>query len=601
MLKSLTLMVLMATAVGAADLEDAWLKAVGLETAGRSEEAMESFAEIERRALDAGRYGLWMRAFAAGFRLLPHAMKIDAAEALPVFADFARKVPAEARPAANLAMAHFLWEYYTDNRSAIDARGESVGDGISRWNRRQFVDAVFDCFGRVLADAQQLKKTPARDYPEVLAAEEGIIALRPSLYDRFLHDMIAFCGLSLGERGEVRHGDVFCDAEKFMRSAPSLKDADAPLDRALALFAELLNFHRGDKDLLAFAACDLDRLRFCARFCRSAQDRRAYASALDQYIAKWRRFEVSAVAAALRVRLAADAEEFALAGVLAARAIAAFPGSAGAAECRRIVKEMERPVLELSLPRVWNAKGTELSASYKNLNAVYFRMIALPDARMMMGLLSAPDAERMAESLARSGAGKSWAQILPPSVDNTVRKYDFAAAGEFRPGFYLLQASTTQKFDDSGKGVWLPVTVGDFSMAVKSGSGTISGVLTERRSGEPVSKGRISLWSAGTNGVDLCRIGSADDEGRFVFRCKAGRYMLLASKNGISSLSDLIDHAVTPDGRPEQDQAKYVMQNRHAEFTVEKAEPISGDTERLFVSPIWKKGTIRPWDPGKRY
>jgi uncharacterized protein YfaS (alpha-2-macroglobulin family) len=498
-----------AAAFGAGPRDAQWEKVDGALAAGLPKTAIAELQPIIAAALADHAYGEAIKA--VGRRIaLESIIQGDKPEAriLRMQAEVA-KAPAAMKPAMEAILAHWYWEYFQQNRWRFMQRtrtGAAPGPDFQTWDLAQILAEIDRHFSAALADSAGLKATPIGAYDDLLNPGSAPDNYRPTLFDFLTYDALAF--YQAGEQGGAAAEDefeiaadspIFGDAAEFLQWRPAGADAASPQRKAIVLYQELLRFHRSDSDRSAFHDADLARLDFGWNLAVGDTKDDRFEAALRRFIAATSAHEVSARAlAALATQLDAKGEP-AQARQLAEQGLAAFPDTAGGAECYNLIQTIEAKSLRLDTEHVWNPPWPTLNVTYRNLTKIYFRAVAVDFsdylARGQWGFGDL-NADRLHDLLAVPPA-LSWAADLPPTSDFKEQTKQLSAPTSLKPGFYIVLASPDSAFDDLGREVSVAtVWVSDLALVLQTRTdrGDQGGFVLRANSGEPVAGAVVRLW-----------------------------------------------------------------------------------------------------------
>ncbi len=487
-------------------LEQAWKEADEAREKGAFKQASAYLESIERAAVSQRLWGQAVKAVAARAECAATLRGGGPGSAISLLHDAVERAPEPMRPMLAVLLANRYWRCFAEGNAQPGAP-ISVVDGQSgkkeAWTLPQLQAEVEHQFRRALAYAAELKTVPVSDYGDLLEAGTAPDVCRPTLYDFLVNEMIAFYalgaddGVTWNDGTELSaEGPAFSSDADFMFVIPEDAAKRSHVLRALRLFQELLSFHAADKDLAAYADADLNRLVFCRRHVSGEQADERYAAALDRFINTWKRLEIMSRAAALRARLALNEGKPGLAHVIAQNGAAAYPASVGAAQCRNLVAEVERPRLSFHAERVWCKPWPELTVTYTNLREVFFRAvpIAFEETLSDDGAPVFRNAEKASALLSRK-AVKEWSLPLQPAADYLPHTFCQPVPKNLPPGLYAVFASSDGTFSGHGAPLFGEVfCVSSLALAVRQSGGRVQGIVLSANEGEPVAGARVELW-----------------------------------------------------------------------------------------------------------
>ncbi len=529
------------------DFSKAWDGVQKAVSEGLPKTAVERLAALEKAAVAREQWADAVRAVLERTGIEASLRGGKAEEGIPQFREAIAKAPEPMRPFMELVLAHLYWQYLNDNRWRLSRRtsvaGGEEGADIATWSLPRVLDEMEAQFERVMAYEPVLKATPVEEYGALLEKGSAPDAYRPTLFDFAAYELVDF--YALGEQAGARpedtvelaaDGPALDDVSGFSFIIPDEAARRSHVLRALRLFQDLLKFHEKDADPSAYADADLQRLQFCRnQVVGEGRDLR-YAAALDRFAQKWKKHEILSRAHALRARLALEAGNATLAWTLAQQGAAAYPKSAGAAQCRNLVSGIEAPSVSFAAEQVWCEPWPAMEITYKNLKAVQFRAVPVTFEEMFK------DRTRYAYQSCESGAAllrrrpaKTWDVALPPAGDYKERTYGAQVPSDLPPGLYAVFASTDGSYVKDGKPVaWGVFRVSTLALVMARGENTLGGYVLTARGGEPVAGVRVQVWRFDRK--DAYRREQTfvtDEDGYFgVPGEQAGDLLLVAEKDG---------------------------------------------------------------------
>src|SRR2546423_1112545 len=368
------------------------------------------------------------------------------------------KAPRELVPMLDTILANWYWHYFQNNRWRFmqrTATAQAPGKDFTTWDLPRLFAEIDRQFGKALAAADVLKKTPITTYADLL--EKGTMpdAYRPTLYDFVAQEALSF--YSSGEQAAAKPQDafevaatspIFDTAERFIAWKIQTEDTNSPVYKALRLYQELLAFHLKDRDPSAFADADLARVLYGQNIAHGEEKNARSKAALETICKRWPDHEVSASALYHLARTIQEEGDLVQARATAQRGASAFPNSPGGKQCRNLITEIESKSAAISTERVWNAALPKIQVNYKNVEAVYFRAVAFDWNTFLERRHTRP--EYLSESERKALLAKTptfaWSAKLPATPDFKERTEKLSAPDNLKPGFYFLIARHDPNF-----------------------------------------------------------------------------------------------------------------------------------------------------------
>ena len=429
------------------------------------------------------------------------------------------KAPKEIVPLLDTILANWYWHYFQQNRWRFLQRTQTAqppGKDFTTWDLARIFTEIDKQFGKALANADTLKKTPVGTFDEVLQKGTLPDTYRPTLYDFVAHEALKF--YTSAEQAGAKAQDafelfadkpvyglvpVFGTAEQFIAGKIERRADESPTEKAFFLFRDLLLFHRNDTDVTAFADADLARLVWAYNAAFGEDKAARYKAALKTFVERHADHEVSALALNYWGRVVQGQGDWVQARQLAQRGENAHRNSPGGKLCHNLIAEIEAKSAAINTERVWNLSTPTINVRYRNLTNIYFRAVAYDWNTFLDKRRNRPeylnDAERK-ELLAKAPT-LAWNTNLPPTPDFKERAIELLAPTKLAPGFYFLVASHNAEFSDTDNQVtFTDVWVSELALVVRPHDRKIEGFVLEANSGEPVMGAEVAGWYLDNNG-----------------------------------------------------------------------------------------------------
>lgn len=169
--------------------------------------------------------------------------------------------------------ARLLIAIYNRDRRKIMSRtviqgGQPDETRIAYWTTADFQIKIHDLYTQALAPATLLQQSPTKKYDAVINKGNTPL-LRPTLYDLIMQDAIAYYSSGLADESPSEPGYVLEDPQLLAGAAafathkfiqPEASDSLNSTWIQLGYYQALIAFHLKDKDPLALADLDLERL-----------------------------------------------------------------------------------------------------------------------------------------------------------------------------------------------------------------------------------------------------------------------------------------------------------------------------------------------------
>jgi len=392
----------------------------------------------------------------------------------------------------------FQWQLR--NRTEI---ADFKPEDIRTWSTANFIDESSSYY---LASVKHpnLDQVNIDQYKAITSEPNNVEGLRPSLYDFLAHRALSYF---INDRSfltepayafEINDDAVFAEAEKFSKQTYTSRDTSSKKLQALQLFQQLLTMHLQDEDASALVDVDLKRLKFMYDQSVAENKSQLYEAALKKLEAKYQNIppytQVLSNLAYLFIRKSYDGNEesedkwnYKIANEYCEKAIAKFPKSFGANECRNVRVRIKRKELAVNTEQVNPSQQAILAnIEYRNVNTLFSKVAKL----------STEDAEKL-ENL---NYDKRLSFLNKLEVTQTAT-YQMPDDGDFRShttevkidplpfGKYVLMVSDSKAFTDQKHVVSiLNFDVSDlFYWHRNRKNGVNELIVADRKEGNPLS------------------------------------------------------------------------------------------------------------------
>ena len=571
---ALALMVSTHISLGAALREDLWRQVNDAVQKGLPKTAITNLEPIIAGALKDKAYAEAAKAIAKKIVLEGNIQGDKPEEKITRLEAEMARAPKEMAPVLETLLAHWYWQYFQQNRWRFlqrTATAQASGKDFTTWDLPRLFAEIDRHLQQSLAPGKILQATPISAWDDLI--EKGAMpeSYRPTLYDFIAREALEF--YTSGEQAAAKSEDAFelaADSPIFLPAGEFLPwvdrlvgDTNAPAVKALQLYRDVMRFHQSDAPpRLAFAAADLERLTWGWNAAFGEDKNARYKAALETFIGSRAGFDISALAMEREARVLQQEGDLVAAHELAGRGAKLFPNSPGGKLCFNLVHEIEDKSAGITTERVWNAPWPKITVRYKNVDAVYFRAIAVDWEMFLQRQYTRPETlnEKERREILDKTPALTWSATLPPTADFKEKTFDVDAPEHLKPGFYFIAASHDKDFRESDNVISMTdVWVSDLAMVTRTRDGRIEGFVLEANSGEPVSGADISVWHLDQNGsghraADPKLV--TDENGFFSMKPEpvAGRgYLFRARQNGreLATAEDLWWYQWNAPGEPQ--------------------------------------------------
>ena len=453
---------------------------------------------------------------------------------------------ATARAAVELYYAHALLEYLSGYSWEIRQRERVVSAApdtpldLKAWTAEQIAAEAERSFLAVWERREELGSVAVGDFP-YLQANDFPKGIRDSLRDavsylfveRLLGDSSFWSASEANDVWQLDLGNLLAERPDVPAGAVH------PLLRAVAVLADLEQWHRGRGELGAELQAYLHRQALLSEHRQGEADRRRRREALEQRLPRfrgdpWWSMGVYSLAQDLD-QVASDPERRIRARALALEGERAYPGTHGAQRCRQLIAQIESPDYQLQSMTVDGADRRSIEITHRNLAALYLRAYPV-DLAAQLGRAEfrgffPTDAREIERLLATATPVAEWKVALPPTADYLSHR-TFVTPPLAKAGTYLLVASAGRGFGESGnRRVALAFTLSDLVLIEEGQHLPWRVRLVSGRTGAPAGGVEVALyrntWRAAPERIATVR---TDAAGRAEFAAT------VAAANGATNL-----------------------------------------------------------------
>ncbi|MCX6566067.1 MAG: MG2 domain-containing protein [Candidatus Aminicenantes bacterium] len=513
--------------------DELWKKVEAADRDGLPKTAIGHLKEIVQISLEQKREGEALRALTRQL-VLESVVEGNKPEARVVrIREEIEKAPAGMKTMLRVILAQWYRHYYSRNRWRFMERSATAGGidekDFTTWDLRRIIQEIDSLYQDILKDEAVLKKTPVSVFRDFLEPGDQPATIRPTLYDFVAFEALEF--YASGERAAAAPEDAFVlesdspalgPAAEFIRYKPGTTDADSPTLRALLLYQNLLDFHRGDTDRDVLLDADIHRLEGMKNMASGESVSARYLERLKEISEKNPASVLSSLADYLRAREVRNQGDLVQAYALADRGRKAHPLSLGGKNCDALISEITARDFDVLNERVVPpGKPSRLAVRYRNLTALHFRAVKEDFDALLpgkdAGSLFWMNDEHVQEYLRQQPAA-AWSVDLPATADYQQRT-ELVELPSLAPGFYRLLASVDKPFS-RGKN---KISAGTFWVSewgiVTGGTGkALEGFIVRNETGDPVPNAAVVLyeWNYGTDVLQKRAESRTDALGAFV-------------------------------------------------------------------------------------
>jgi protocatechuate 3,4-dioxygenase beta subunit len=489
------------------DFEKAWKDVEAAQRKNLPRTVTNKVEEIEREATKAERWPDAARAFLVREDAMKQFTDGESRpdQWLPAFAASVDAKPGPLQAVLQLHLAHTYQE--NSNRwrwgGAVPTKldDEAAKGKMPPWSPEKIAATLESQFEKVFAHSEELKTMKLDDWSALFNRGTWPAQYCPTLFDFAVRDAIQFYGETI---------------------------PDKTLEKGLALYDSLIEFHRADGNLDARAMTEIQRAEYICTFDEKPTKARdaEFEKFLDGFLVDYEgKTEVVAFAAEKKARMlieahrdgappCGDAKEVELpappqsqeCGLVAAHDLAAayaakWPDSPGGKMCANIVAGIEAKSLDVEVERNWCAPWPQIEVKAKNLDEVYFRLVRVSfddlvkDCSMGEEAYNINARSAIKDNYLKRVPAKEWTQRLDLKPGYAEQKFSCPVPQGLPCGHYVLYAAANEKFGADKQPLFAQyVTVTPLALAIKTGNGEFGGTVYRAESGEPVEGAKVELW-----------------------------------------------------------------------------------------------------------
>lgn len=418
-----------------------------------------------------------------------------------------------ARSVLQSMQAEMYWHYWQGNRyrlysqTNLDQPVAAADADIGTWTAQQLQAKIAALYAASIEESELLKHTRLDAFAAIILPGKNTAALRPTLYDLLAHRALDYFEsdertvLQPADRFEISDPDAFAPAKEFAAASFVTHDSSSLSVKAIKVLQDLLHFHLQDADPAALIDADLERLNYIRQKAILENKDTLYLHALQALAAA---YPDDPAVAAVQYQIAllynergnlynpfshpANRFDLAKAEVICEETLRRFPGSEGGMHCGQLLEDIRRPGISLQTEKVdLPGKPFRSLLSYRNLPAVYLRLVKLPDDTS--GILN--EKYKNVPSLIRLSPIAEWAQKLPDSGDHQEHSVEIKAK-ELPAGYYALLASADATFSDSANQLSAEQLHVSSISYLHDAKGNY--FVLDRESGQPLRGIRVQGW-----------------------------------------------------------------------------------------------------------
>jgi len=422
------------------------------------------------------------------------------------------------KPVLESLLAETYWKYYKQNRYQFSKRSrlENPGQDYNKWDLKTILAETNNLYKRSLQDVVREQRTPISVLEGVLIGEKSTRHLRPTLYDLLVQRALEFYLADESDLDKPRlpfvldNPALFTDSRTFAALKIMTSDTTSNYYQGIQFLQQATVFHLKEAKSEAMADIDLQRLRFLNLHAVVPGKDSLYKAALQQIVTAYANKPISSDALVLLGSYQQERDSLILAHACFDKAIAAFPESLGAKNAVRLISQLEKKSLSVSIEDS-NIPGKPMLVlcSYSNLNKARFETYRLSNSQWTAYAGGLRDEKRklFIQSLKMQTPVKTKILVCAGSQD--YRRHSLEAGIDpLPPGNYLMLIK--DETGDESLTCMADFAVSNIAFTARFNPDTTTEILaTNRASGKPLHGVVVKF-----NGVERGKTG------------KTGKYVL---------------------------------------------------------------------------
>ncbi len=413
-------------------------------------------------------------------------------------------------------LARLYWNYFLNNRFQLMDRlpGQRFDpNAIQTWDLHQLVNTTISNFRQSLKDPRLLRSIDLKEYDVLLEKGSKSKIYRPSLYDFLAHEAIDF--FMQEETYLTRPVDFFnlnnisyfSDSEDFSKLKLQTADSLSLRFYALKLLQDVVVMHLKDQNPAPLIDVELKRLGFVHAQAVVDQKDSLYRAALEKLIQRYKTFpSVTDIMAELAESYYSqgfsytngqqgESTDFRVADSLCTAALALFPESDGANNCKVIQHNIRMRFLNLKT-EFGNLPGKPVLASvnYRNIGEIYGRIVRVDPEQHRLNTMTM-DNRKLIDYFMAEPAVRTFHYNLTKETDFQQHTTELALPS-LEPGFYVIVSASSSQFHTvQDVFAWTPLWVSQISYINKiNADGSIELYMLDRESGQPLKNVSVKTY-----------------------------------------------------------------------------------------------------------
>ena len=436
-------------------------------------------------------------------------------------------------------LATMYWQYFQQNRYKFYNRTnteEKVSDDFRTWDLETLFHEIHVYYQRSLNNGLLLQQESLTKYETLIHKAEGSKDYRPTLYDLLNHNALQFYKTDENSIAQpaykflIDNSNFIADSEQYININLTAQDSLSLQLNALKIYQNLIKFHRKDQATKAFAAVDIERLKFVAQHATFDNKKQLLLETLEQKASTLKdnplsalyNYEIASVLTELGHQYNSNTNQGELndtyrwhlkaALELCNEVISKYPESLGAEYCEVLKVQLLQPSLRLQAEEyIPSNSASRILVNYKNLTQLDFEIYKV-NKNQLERYNDSYNAEDKVRFFNKLKVVKSFTSNLKTEGDHQEHSTEILVP-ELPNGLYLIKANT--KIDKVFAATHIQVT--NMALIESAETDIVYYQLLNRNNGAPIVGANISLSYRNNRNKEFTKKLTSDRFGKFKF------------------------------------------------------------------------------------
>jgi uncharacterized protein YfaS (alpha-2-macroglobulin family) len=496
-----------------------WKKVDSCQNKGLTESALTVVEAIYQKAKSENNSGQFVKAVLHRMKFESYKEEFSLEKSIFKLSDEAKDAKYPIKPVLQSILADAFWQYFQNNRWKFYNRTTTVGfknDDIETWDLKTITNAVIVNYKASLENADSLKRTKIDIYDDVLdKGTQECRAWRPTLYDFLAHRALSFFMNSEPDvsrpsaQFNVNNEDLSKPFSEFVHVKITNPSDSLELKYyALKLMQDLTIFHQKDANVDALIDVELLRLDYVHANSQNPKKDTLYFNSLKFIQDKFSKSErVTEIDFRMANWYNLKANEYKplesdnykwykkTAVDMCVAAVAKFPKSYGAMECKNLIYSIQSKAYNLVIEEVNEPKKPfRALVTSININKVYYKIVKT-SSQELRTLIRKKYGKDLYEKFLTMPTIKTFTQNFVDDGDHQSHNTEIVIP-ELETGYYILLSSLNETFKyDNNLSAYSTCVISDIaSKERRNDDGSYDFYALHRQTGEPLKNITAQLW-----------------------------------------------------------------------------------------------------------